>query len=161
MRKRRLCLLAAAAAAGISLVVFPVSTALAAVGPPTLTGEEFLDPSPNITASCDVNGTSTISFSSSGVAAGPYPGTFTEVGTATLGPQSFDVNGTPNGFLLSFDAVFTINSSVGNVTGTKTFSTSVANPLAVGQCGNTAGGGTVEELVNVVALSVVHYQAKI
>src|SRR5439155_18725908 len=36
-----------------------------------------------------------------------------------------------------------------------------ANPLAVGQCGNTAGGGTVEELVNVVALSVVHYQAEI
>jgi hypothetical protein len=159
--KSRISLLLAAAAAGGALMIFPASTALAdVVSPPTLTGEEFNDPAPNITASCDVNGTSTISFSSSGVATGPYPGTYTEVGTATLGLQTFDTNGTPTGFLFSFDAVFTIHSVTGDVTGTKTFSTSVVNPNAGGQCGNTIGG-TTEELVEFHALSVVNYQAEI
>ena len=123
--KGRISLLFAAAAAGGALLVFPATTALADVAPPTLSGEQFLDPAPTISASCDVNDTSTISFSSSGVATGPYPGTYSEVGTATLGPQTFDGNGTPTGFLFSFDAVFTIHSVTGDVTGTKTFSTSV------------------------------------
>ena len=60
MRNGRLCLLAVAAAAGTSLLAFPAGSALAAGAPPTLTGEELNDAAPNVTTSCDVNGTSTI-----------------------------------------------------------------------------------------------------
>ena len=37
--------------------------------------------------SCDLNGTSTFDFTTHGVATGPYPGTYTESGTLTVGPQ--------------------------------------------------------------------------
>jgi len=47
MKLRLVALLAVAASA---LIAFPASTALADVGPPTLTGEQFFDPAPNITA---------------------------------------------------------------------------------------------------------------
>src|SRR3954462_6894473 len=117
MKRPLIALLAVTACA---LIPFPASTALADVGAPTLTGEEFFDPVPDITATCEPGGTSTISFNAAGTATGPYPGPFTETGVATLGPQSFDVNGTPHGSLLTFDAVFTIDSNVGEVTGTKT-----------------------------------------
>lgn len=103
--------------------------------PPTLSGEEFFGTPPiNLTGNCDVNGTSTLSFSVSGVAAGPYPGTFTEVGTATVGPQTVDlVGGNALGTLLTFDAVFTIHSPVGDVTGTKTL-TAIDPAGSVGTC---------------------------
>src|SRR6266576_3338932 len=160
--KGRISLLFAAAAAGGALLVFPATTALADVAPPTLSGEQFFDPTPTVTTACDVNGTSTISFSSSGTATGPYPGMYTEVGTATLGPQSFDVSGTPSGFLLSFDAVFTIHSTVGDVTGTKSLSpiTDPGTQFAVGQCGNSQGGDPVE-LITAIAVNSVRYDAEV
>jgi hypothetical protein len=162
MKGRNSLLLTAAAAVG-ALVLFPATTALADVAPPTLTGEQFVDPTPTVTTACDVNGTSTISFSSSGVATGPYPGTYTEVGTATLGPQPFDFNGTPHGFLLSFDAVFTIHSTVGDVTGTKSLGP-ITNPgtqSAVGQCGISQGGDNPVELIDAIAVNSVRYDAEI
>jgi hypothetical protein len=50
-----------------------------------------------------------------------YPGTFTETGAATVGPLTAAqfINGFELGFLTSFDAFFTIDSPVGQVTGTK------------------------------------------
>src|SRR5438309_189442 len=83
--------------------------------PRTLTGEE-LTATPDITTNCNPNGTSTVMFSASGVATGPYPGTFTEVGTATIGPQTVSPSGGSSlGTLLTFDAVFTIQSPTGDV----------------------------------------------
>ena len=149
--------------AGLVVVAFPASTALADAAPPTLAGEALFDSTPAITVNCDVNGTSVISFSASGVATGPYPGTFTEVGRASIGPQSFDVNGTPTGPLMTFDAVFTIDSPVGQVTGTKTLVLPITDPgtqVAIGQCGTTPIGDAVE-LVNVNAHFTVHYDAEI
>jgi hypothetical protein len=79
-----------------------------------------------------------MSFSASGPAGGPYPGTFTEVGTATVGPQAVDlVGGNALGTLVTFDAVFTINSPVGQVTGTKTLAfpvTDFGTQAAFGTC---------------------------
>src|SRR4051812_38870085 len=160
--KGRISLLFAAAAAGGALMV-PTTTALADVAPPTLTGEQFLDPAPAVTTACDATGTSTISFSSSGTATGPYPGMYTEVGTVTLGPQTFDVNGTPHGFLLSFDAVFTFHSTVGDVTGTKSLGpiTDPGTQFAVGQCANSQGGDSPVELITAIALNSVRYDAEI
>ena len=52
-----------------------------------LTGEFLLSDGVafDVTATCSATGTSTISYAASGAAFGPYPGTFTEVGTVTIG----------------------------------------------------------------------------
>lgn len=102
--------------------------ALAADPPPTLTGE-FLSAFPNaiptstveIVATCNPAGTSTIAWSVSGDAFGPYPGTFVETGTATVGPQTAPafVNGMQLGYLFNVEAFFAIDSPIGQVIGSK------------------------------------------
>lgn len=75
--------------------------------------------------SCDLNGTSTFDFMTHGVATGAYPGTYTEFGTLTVGPQ--DQVGEPLGIrrgfsagtVLSFAATFTIDSPLAQVSGHK------------------------------------------
>src|SRR5437667_10551392 len=88
--------------------------------PPTLTGEFFIDTPVSITATCNPGATSTMSFSANGIASGPYPGTFTETGTVTIGgtPTGGFVAGIPFYQVTLVDAVFTISSPVGQVTGT-------------------------------------------
>lgn len=136
------------------------SPASALVTPPTLTGEA-LSAAPDITTNCNPNGTSTVTFSAVGVATGPYPGTFTEVGTATIGPQTLSSSGgSSTGTLLTFDGVFAIQSSVGNVTGTKTLAFPVTDPsfqVAIGQC-NTFQN---VELEDVIDRFTVTYEAQI
>jgi hypothetical protein len=87
------------------------AAALDAATPPTLTGEAFLDFHPTTHVTC-TGSEGTLTFSASGVAAGPYPGTFSETGTAT-------VSSTVTGPVLAFSASFTIDSPVGHVEGTK------------------------------------------
>ncbi len=136
------------------------SAARAQVPPPTLTGEH-LTAAPDVTTNCNPNGTSTVTFSASGVATGPYPGTFTEVGTATIGPQTLSPSGGQSiGTLLTFDAVFTIQSLAGGVTGIKTLAfpvTSPATQVAIGQC-NTFQN---VELEDVIDRFTVRYEAQI
>jgi hypothetical protein len=146
----------------ILVAVLGATSASATVVPPTLTGETFVDESPDIMATCNPNGTSTISFSASGTAVGPYPGTFTETGTATLGPQTEvpPPGGASPTTLLTFDAVFTIDSPVGQVVGTKRLFKQVTDPsfeVAVAQC-NTFGGA---ELVDAIDRFTVQYDAQI
>lgn len=62
------------------------------------------------------------SFSTSGTATGPYPGTFTETGSGTV---TYAADGTGTG-PVSFSASFKIDSANGEVTGTKTFNGPVA-----------------------------------
>jgi hypothetical protein len=87
--------------------VFACSLALSLVAeaaaqtPPSLLGETFSwlpKTSDTLTANCNQFGTSTLTWSTSGIAIGPYPGTFTTSGTATFGP----VSGFPTGFSESF-----------------------------------------------------------
>lgn len=68
-------------------------------------------------ASCDPTGTSTFSFFATGPATGPYPGTFEESGTITIGPHLSSTIGAA----LTVTAFFTIDSVNGDVTGTKSF----------------------------------------
>ena len=117
--------------AGVAILAVPIN--VSAQAPPlTLTGEslaagEFATPpgagSITVTsASCDLSptGTSSFSYQVSGVATGPYPGTFTETGTVTMGPQVFGGGfSNPSGLLQSWTASFTINSAAGLVTGNK------------------------------------------
>jgi hypothetical protein len=83
------------------------AAAAEAATPPTLGGESFHDGAPTITSlSCQppaLSGT----FAAHGSATGPYPGTFQETGS---------VVGSPGPETLT--ASFTIDSSVGRVTGT-------------------------------------------
>lgn len=105
-----------------ALVAAIAAPAAAALSPPTLTGEFFSGfPIDVVTASCDPSGTSTISYFTTGIAVGPYAGTYTESGTVTVGPTllpSF-VNGFQFSALETLTAFFTIDSPTGQVTGTK------------------------------------------
>lgn len=86
------------------LAVFATGAAARPAAPPTLSGEAFHDGNPIFTlASCPgQSGT----FEARGTATGPYPGTFEETG-------SVDFARIP-----ALMASFTIDSSVGRVTGT-------------------------------------------
>ena len=96
---------------------------------PNLEGEEALAPIEGVTltADCDTAGISEISWTASGPATGPFPGTMTASGTITIGPQvlpGFHPPGTNNegtiaGPVLSFEESFTIESGTTTITGTK------------------------------------------
>lgn len=109
------------------LLSAPVASAQAS--PPTLTGEALSSTGPATTATtsgCNPTGaSSTFTYQTSGVASGPYNGTFTETGTVTVGPQPIQpgVFSAPGGFLISWTASFTITSTApiaATISGTKT-----------------------------------------
>jgi hypothetical protein len=95
--------------------------------PPTLAGETFFTSNLAVTAECNESGTSTIRFVAQGVATGPYPGTFRETGTFTIGEQTLPgqnlsgLLGLRTGPVVDFQASFSIDSAVGDVHGTKAF----------------------------------------
>jgi hypothetical protein len=109
--------------------------------PPTLTGESFVGFG-DITGNCSETSTATFTFTASGTASGPYPGTFEESGTYTIAPTAPGGSGS----LLSFEATFTIESPVGTVTGSKRFDPN--QPPQVGRCviNNVGSPGTFEVL---------------
>ena len=106
---------------------------------------------------CDKDGTTTIPFTSTGLALGPYTGTFTETGTVTIGPQTNTViDSLGVGPILDFDAQFTILSDTpqGTVTGTKTLAATTptgATLEAFGRCdpdGSTSGSEVFVGVIN-------------
>jgi hypothetical protein len=119
----------------------------AQIPPPTLTGEDLLAHNSGVGAvstsgNCDPDGTSTFSFTASGPANGPYPGTFTESGTFVIGPQNL-TSDPARGALLSFDATFAIDSPIGQVTGSKTLSNRGGQQLAFCTSDDNANTGNV------------------
>jgi hypothetical protein len=74
-----------------ALLLFVVTATSASAQQSTLDTEILAanPPQPQITANCNPAGTSTISFTASGIAAGPYPGTYTETGVAISGRNHF------------------------------------------------------------------------
>jgi hypothetical protein len=141
------CIVAATAGSGAS------ASALVPLTGETLVASEtpVLVGSSDATLSCDPNGTSTISFHVTGGAAGPYPGTFEESGTITLGPLTA-VTPTQSTFApLTFESTFTIFSGDTTITGTKTL-TVLAFPLNQGFCGpQPLPGGIIADAFNVDA----------
>ena len=97
----------------------PAATRAQVPPPPGLGGERLAtdDPATIVVtnALCNDAGTSTFTYQVSGVATGPYAGTFTESGTVTLGPltPSFSKD------ILALTATFSIDSPAGQVTGSK------------------------------------------
>jgi hypothetical protein len=110
----------------------------------SLNGEEFLVQDVTLTLDCDPSRVSTISFSASGVATGPYPGTFTAQGTVTIAPQTLagPRPGTVAGPLLSLRETFTIDSPAGTVTGVKKLIRKQPFDQSQGSCQHVTGFAT-------------------
>lgn len=125
-----------------ALITVPVASAAAA----PLTGETLItseagDPGTSeLSGTCDPLGTSAFTFRVTGVAVGPYAGTFVEEGT-------FTVASALSGFLVqSFASTFTITSPAGTVTGSKTLTG--ATSIGTAPCGAFAFGGTEANAVD-------------
>lgn len=129
---------------GALMLVLPVPTEAGAqtppAGPPSLIGEGFYTFNTasdkerlKISATCDRDGTSSISYTAQGVATGPYAGKFKESGTYSIGPQTNPgaIWSAGTGTVMNFHATFTVDSPIGQVTGTKDLDVSTsftANP---------------------------------
>jgi hypothetical protein len=116
--------------------------------PPTLTGEflSSLTAASITSGNCDPAGNSSSTFEISGVAAGPYPGTFTETGSVTIGPQIEEfVPGQFRGPITVFQAHFLITSAVGTVEGDKTLV--LDSPANVGVCIGLSGVLQAEQVI--------------
>ena len=116
-------LAAAILAASFVVLVGPLTNGAHAqtAPPPGLGGELFAITDPadtTVSGSCDQQSGGTLAFEASGVATGPYPGTFTETGTVTLAPLNLTNFQQP---VLAATADFAIDSPNGQVTGTKRF----------------------------------------
>jgi len=118
-------------AAALVMVIACVGTSLSAADAaqataPTLSGEVFSAASATAAGDCDPSTTATFTYAATGIATGPYPGTFTESGTVTIQPQPAGppelLGQLPPAPLVSWTASFTISSPTGQVTGTKTLS---------------------------------------
>lgn len=121
---RSLRLGGAALAAGVCLAL-PAAAGAATVI--TLTGEtlqsSLATSSGTVNCATSPTGTSTMTYDVTGVAAGPYPGTFHETGTVTFHQDVIE----------SFSAHFTIDSPNGTVVGDKTMDPAELTPIT--QCG--------------------------
>jgi len=122
--------------------------------------------------SCDLNGTSTFDFTTHGFATGGYPGTYTESGSLAVGPQ--DQVGEPLGIrrgfsagtVLAFDASFTIDSPLAQVTGHKSIVTVVPENVAACAIVDTHDFGLLYGICTNVDyqdtfLPLIHYDATI
>lgn len=122
----------ALAAALFGLTAAPAQAAVAPLTGETLLASELGAPgTSSVTGTCNPLGASTFTFTITGGASGPYPGTFTETGTVSLG----GVPGNPFA-ATSFESAFTINSVAGTVSGTKSLVGFEATSL--GLCGSAA-----------------------
>lgn len=101
----------------VLLVALVASAPAGAQTEPTLDGEMLSsDAAPFIEIECDASGTGTATYTMTGVATGPFPGTFTETGTFSVEDEQ----------VTSFDAQFTIVSGTIVIQGTKALSAGIA-----------------------------------
>lgn len=135
-------MVAAVLAAALLVLVGPLTNKAQAqaAAPSTLTGERLQnatawDPTSNCTEGGFFNSDSTINFSSTGIATGPYPGTFTASGTATIDELGQLLTLTEN-FIITPDKADT-DPTFTQVTGTKKFVS-----------GTSSGTGTCNEYLS-------------
>jgi hypothetical protein len=111
----------------------------------SLAGEEMLVQDVTLTTlDCDPSRVSTVSYAATGVATGPYPGTFTVQGTVTIEPQTLPGPrpGTVAGPLATLSETFTIDSALGTVSGTKSLPATGATDSDRGTCLHVTGFAT-------------------
>ena len=137
----------------LGAVVLAPAAGAAVVPPPSLATEQLLagPDSPGgsglfmTTFTCNADQSGQISFTTTGIAVGPYPGTFTEKGTVQVGAGA--------GSVTSLTADFQIASGTTLVVGTKTLLVAATN---AGACANFGGLG-----FDMVFTSQVSYTATI
>jgi len=130
----------------LSLAMLITPTVGSAQTAPASMAGEILDNVPPVvfsSVSCNPTGTSSFNFSASGVAIGPYPGTFIATGSVTVGPETgvsttapAAVSGTvASGPVATYSESFTINSPATNTTisGSKTLGT-FSSSFGLGWC---------------------------
>jgi hypothetical protein len=145
----RLPLLAASILTACLLAAAPAGAQV----PLTLTGESLKDPPGEggtlATVSCNPvpGGLATASFESSGLAVGPYPGTYTESGTFTVATATRTEFPPAAGFQSNFRIV----SGANVITGTKTMQS------GFGRCEDDFGGGRDGPEV----FAIARYEARI
>ncbi|MGH2471967.1 MAG: hypothetical protein ACRDG6_06145 [Candidatus Limnocylindria bacterium] len=124
-------------------------------GPNFTTFETFNGEIEHLEGLCQPGGT-TFEFNAAGIATGPYPGTFTETGTVTIGPAS----GTDlfNASVVAFESSFRIDSVFEGrpveVTGTKRLAF-----VGTGHCADVAAGDPFRS--SRIAIVQATYQARI
>ncbi|MGI8461835.1 MAG: hypothetical protein ACR2OC_09425 [Solirubrobacterales bacterium] len=103
-------------------------------------------PPPRSEGTCNPNGESHLTFTVSGAASGPYPGTFTETGVLTIGPHdqapvpeghpifSPGTAPLPSAEVVSWDADFRIESGDYTITGHKSLSGPATQAADHGLC---------------------------
>lgn len=139
----RAVVVSAIVVAQVALFGAPPSSASPAPG---LAGESFsasgfVIEAPGVPApQCDPSSSSVLHFSASGTATGPYPGTFSESGVVTFGPQTEPAPQSYSGLagsVLTFSGQFQIASPAGTVSGTKVLTEVLAGSDATntGTCG--------------------------
>jgi hypothetical protein len=131
------------ACALVAVALVPAA-ASAQTPPPGLGGERLSETDPSITNCAAGEGGGSFSYEASGAATGSYPGTFTETGTITVGPEE---GPTLRQRITSVSIQFAIDSPVGQVTGTKQY-VPTGDPnvnVANGRCTNDFGtlGGSI------------------
>jgi hypothetical protein len=160
---------------GSSVAVLTLSVPAAAaqvVPPPTLSGESFaagLFTTPAglgsivvTSASCNPAGNSSFSYQVSGPAAGPYPGTFTETGTVTMGPQNNPSGfSNPTALITGWTVNFTITSPTGSVTGTKTLPAGATDTVGICTTASQSPVNVEQYAANVVLPPGLAYTATI
>ena len=124
---------------GLGAVDAHAATA-ASLGGETFTSQQV--EGSTLTGACNQEGGS-FSFSVSGTAAGPFPGTFSESGSFSA---------LSDGFMTGFSATFTITSTAGMVTGTKTW---VPNDEPIGSlCFDNTGFLTLSNLATTYTATI-------
>ena len=118
----------------LALCAALAAPAAASPGAGSLGFEQLIGTNLTLVAHCNPDGNSHIQFEATGTAVGPYPGTFTERGELTIGPQpfpAFSLGGSP----LEVVASFKIDSPATDsfVTGQKRMIALDARPDAVCQ----------------------------
>jgi len=118
-------------------------------------GEVCFPAGPTTTAAkvrCNSDGSGSFTYTVTGVAAGPYPGTFTETGTVKVGPAlPFPALAGPFGesFVTSFEATFHIDSATAQVDGRK-FLAGSPSSTASGFCGDANGPGSFQSQAGIL-----------
>jgi hypothetical protein len=125
-----------------AVVAMAVVPSLAAAQAPAFGGEVFTESDPTITSCAAGEGGGPISYEASGTATGAYPGTFTETGMVTVGPEEGPAL---RQRVTAASISFTVDSPAGQVTGTKTF-VPAGDPninVATGRCDFDGVGGSI------------------
>lgn len=140
MSRTRRVLLATFCAIALFASQFSIAAAASNLTGEGLVSQGAAGQSGTATATCNTDGSGTLSFSVTGTAFGPFPGTYTETGTVTFGATILDpADPRQIHVVTAFSASFVITSGTTTISGTKQLIATPTANLAYGTCTRTPG----------------------